>query len=163
MKYLPLALALLSTPAASQTLCDVNPTLAVATGLGDGGYACHGVTMTAAAPVERVTLITGNKPGPVIEVTVDTHSVMHLRSDGSGKYTHAVCSAMPSWTMPWYALGLPIPEWPLAFLDQSADDNGSIIAGNSTATIRIRTLDALHGLEPNSNYSLNIICPPRTQ
>jgi hypothetical protein len=34
--------------------------------------------------------------------------------------------------MPNYAEGLPIPEWPLVFIDQSADDN---TAGTATGAV----------------------------
>jgi hypothetical protein len=47
--------------------------------------------------------------------------------------------------MPNYAEGLPIPEWPLVFIDQSADDNTA-----GTATLRIRTLDPLDPAWPGA-------------
>ena len=159
MKYLPFALALIATPAAAQsTICvGGGPDIVLATtGLGNGGYACQDAgwrNLTA-----RVTIVTGSNPGPVATITIDTHQIETPQSPGSPHFTHAVCNAMAAWTMPWYAGGLPIPEWPLAFLDQSADDNGIIVPGSSNATIRVRFFDPLHGFEPDSNYSLNIKC-----
>jgi hypothetical protein len=143
---------------ASQTVCSKGTTGIVleTTGLGKGGYACNDSGFIPTHPWARVTIITGDTVDPIVTIKLDTHGTEQLRPDGL--YTHAICIAMPAWTMPWYSGGFPIPEWPWAFLDQSEDDNGRIVPGASNATIRIRILDALHGLEPHSNYSLNVGC-----
>ncbi len=127
------------------------------TGLGDEGQAVQGRPWDKRGswPL-HVILLTGDNPGPVVTVTVNTRP-MGLGSTPSGDPApRAICFAIPAWSMPEYSFGWAIPEWPLAFVDIASYNNTA-----GTVTFRLRMLDALHALEPYSNYSLNVLCPPR--
>lgn len=131
--------------------CSVVPS----TGLGADGLALEGRPFGNTSQSQtRVQLFTGTLPNQTITFTIPTTPLINPP-------VRPVCVAMADWTMPEYADGYPIPEWPLAFFDQAAYD-----IEHGTVTIRVRTLslDPMFptGLQPRSNYSVNVICPPRS-
>ena len=116
------------------------------TGVGDHGIVADGRPMSpATSGGTRLYIFTGDNPDTVGTATLDVSAMVGTK--------RPVCIAMAAWTMPEYAFGYPLPEWPLAFFDQAAYD---ITA--HTVTIRWRTFQPLN---PHSNYAVNVICPQR--
>jgi hypothetical protein len=110
--------------------------------------------MTIASPTANVYLETGDNPSPVMTFTIP------VPVNAPGR--RPACLAQIGWTMPEYADGLAIPEWPLVQVDRSSyTPNSPTDATPPSVTFRIRALDALNGFQDNSNYQVTVICGSR--
>jgi hypothetical protein len=138
------------------------------TGLGEPGYgeAIMGRLLDPCdSGAARVWILTGSYADSNITVTVSYDLTVPPYQINTS------CFAQPVWTETWYAEGYPIPFWPTRtkVTDIQYDRDAH------TATIFIQTSEWVWNatlglyivqdqpLAPWSNYSLNVVCPPRDQ
>jgi hypothetical protein len=98
----------------------------------------------------RVYLFTGDEHESYGSFTLSTAAILPAG-------VRPICVAMAAWTMPEYAFGYTIPEPPPMWIYQSAYDTVA-----RTVTISWEALGK-HLLRPQSNYSINVICPARSR
>lgn len=101
----------------------------------------------------HIFLYTGDAPEPYGSFTI-TLDPVQFPLKANGNHPHPICVATPAWTNPDYAAGYAIPRWPNVTIQQ---DEYNL----KQNTVSFRWLAGVW-LQPRSAYSVNIVCPPKT-
>jgi len=96
------------------------------TGVGDHGIVADDAPCHPLPAAELASIFSLG----IIPIPLALQRSMSLRWSGPNARSGI---AMAAWTMPEYAFGYPLPEWPLAFFDQAAYDINCTHCDNTLA------------------------------